>query len=278
MSLLTHSHLILCPHACTHQVVDDGVEMIECSEAGGEPCQLYTVFSAAAYPAGLGSNCGAVLRLSTGAEPTVLLFGGDFSEDAAERRDRHARSSLSALINAHKGRLREAFERRVCERGGGSRLAVNEWVGAMSEVLTLELDWATLQPAIAPTIKRAAVGGGMRDTGLVDFERFLQSSVLSPADARSTAGVGAEDLNVLHESMGALKAVLEMLDTDRNGSVSRDEFVGGVAMLNERLPEEQRLGADLHALFDQIDVDGSNELSFAELVDAFRALPRRSRK
>ena len=72
----------------------------------------------------------------------------------------------------------------------------------------------------------------------------------------------------------------ELLDTDHNGQVSREEFTDGLKLLNDRLPAAQQLGGDadaINALFDAIDTDHSGEISMAELTEAFRVTVVRSK-
>ena len=300
----------------SHQCVENGVERHECGDGGGgggggaaeaaTTAELFTVFSASCYPNGEGSNKGAVLRLRPGRPAEPLLFGGSTGCDVtAARREAAARRSLGALIHSHAGRLREGFER--CARADaaaaavskgrpvkpGTRVAISDWVGVMSSTLSLHIDWAALQPNLAPAILRASVGSSIDDpteasTGLVDYERFLASplvrgeGVATPPDAsRGSPGGGVADVaarrareaEVLYQNMGALRAVFEHLDTDHNGAVSRQEFRNGLALLNSRLPEGQQLGGDeeaVDALFDAVDTDHSGEISLGELTEAFR--------
>ena len=78
-----------------------------------------------------------------------------------------------------------------------------------------------------------------------------------------------ESVEALYKSLDSLRAVVEMLDTDRNGVVDREEFRHGLALLNAKLPTPLQGSAD--ELFDAIDTDGSGEITLAELAEAFRA-------
>ena len=60
----------------------------------------------------------------------------------------------------------------------------------------------------------------------------------------------------------------ELLDTDHNGQVSREEFTDGLKLLNDRLPAAQQLGGDadaINALFDAIDTDRTGLIDASEL-------------
>ena len=278
----------------SHQVVEEGYERTVLDEptttkpssALTKSLELLTVFSAAAYPNGEGANKGAVLRLhsavsgAAGAraatlEPVTFQLHGASRPD----RDADARRSLGALIRSHRGRLRERFGAHVHEKQ--TRIGVDAWASVMRSELKLHVDWEALQPALAPTIKR---GGsiGLVDTGLVDFERFLASPLVAgeaegPRGKPASGGAAqAGEIERLYKSLESLRAVVEMLDTDKNGKVDRDEFLEGFQQLNEGLPDAEKLSSEqgwrdvANALFDTVDTDGSGTISLAELTEAFR--------
>ena len=142
------------------------------------------------------------------------------------------------------------------------------------------VDWEALQPAIAPTVKRGGASG-LVDTGVLDYERFLVSPLVVEAGASDAASRAAAEpageLSTLYRSLDSLHAVIEMLDTDKNGVVDRAEFRHGLRLLNEELPEGEKLDGDADELFDAMDTDGSEEISIAELTEAFRVSVVRGR-
>lgn len=282
----------------SHQVVEEGYERTVLDEPTTtkpsseltKSLELLTVFSAAAYPNGEGANKGAVLRLraapvhgavsGAGAraatlEPVTFQLHGASRQD----RDADARRSLGALIRSHRGRLRERFGAHVREKQ--TRIGVDAWASVMRSELKLQVDWEALQPALAPTIKRGG-STGLVDTGLVDFERFLASPLVAgeaegPRGKPASGGAAqAGEIERLYKSLESLRAVVEMLDTDKNGKVDRDEFLEGFQQLNEGLPDAEKLSSEqgwrdvANALFDTVDTDGSGTISLAELTEAFR--------
>jgi diadenosine tetraphosphatase ApaH/serine/threonine PP2A family protein phosphatase len=282
----------------SHQVVEEGYERTVLDEPTTtkpsseltKSLELLTVFSAAAYPNGEGANKGAVLRLraapvhgavsGAGAraatlEPVTFQLHGASRPD----RDADARRSLGALIRSHRGRLRERFGAHVREKQ--TRIGVDAWASVMRSELKLLVDWEALQPALAPTIKRGG-STGLVDTGLVDFERFLASPLVAgeaegPRGKPASGGAAqAGEIERLYKSLESLRAVVEMLDTDKNGKVDRDEFLEGFQQLNEGLPDAEKLSSEqgwrdvANALFDTVDTDGSGTISLAELTEAFR--------
>ena len=276
----------------SHQVVEEGYERTVLDEptTTKPSSELLTVFSAAAYPNGEGANKGAVLRLraapvysavsGAGAraatlEPVTFQLRGASKQD----RDADARRSLGALIRSHRGRLRERFGAHVLEKQ--TRIGVGAWASVMRSELKLQVDWEALQPALAPTIKRGG-STGLVDTGLVDFERFLTSPLVAgeaegPRGKPASGGAAqAGEIERLYKSLESLRAVVEMLDSDKNGKVDRDEFLKGFQQLNEGLPDAEKLSSEqgwrdvANALFDTVDTDGSGTISLAELTEAFR--------
>ena len=265
------------------------------AEGGDGAAALYTVFSAAAYPNGEGSNKGAILRLeraqhepgspppSAAATVTPLSFELPSAHGAggARRREEAVRRSLGALIRAHHGRLREQFAAHRPD-ARHTRIGITAWAAVMAAELQLRVDWRALQPALAPTIKRGGASGVV-DTGLLDYERFLASDVVMAADGamdgagsgeaprRARAGAAsAGEVDRLYDSLQSLRAIVDMLDTNHNGVIDRQEFEEGFRRINDGRPAEEQLVGDPRALFEALDQDGSGEISMAEVTEAFR--------
>ena len=286
----------------SHQCVEEGVER---TDLGGD-AEMYTVFSAALYPNGEGANKGAVLKLRRtegAASATVepITFGGSVTATAGREAEADVRRSLGVLIRSHRGRLKERFAAAAAaqaasaqhatgraaaaaSRLAASRISVGDWAEVMRDELKLHVDWEALQPALAPTVKRGGATG-LVDTGLLDFERFLSSRLVAGDDAgketaagdtstarvaRPSGGAAASEVDRVYRSLDSLHAVVQMLDTDRNGVIDREEFREGFRLLNEQLAEGEKLAGDPDALFDAMDTDGSGEVSMAELTEAFR--------
>mmetsp|Transcript_30239 Transcript_30239/g.66308 ORF Transcript_30239/g.66308 Transcript_30239/m.66308 type:complete len:702 (-) Transcript_30239:612-2717(-) len=258
----------------SHQMVEAGWEYIDCSGGYG----VYTVFSAASYPNGSGYNAGAVLQLRPRDEsPVALQFELATKEGCGEAEAaKLAQQSMIEIIVSHKGRLREAFARAAPHNE--QRVSIDVWAEVIQRTLNLHIDWRVLQPAIAPTVKRAAVSAdgsvSFRDSGLIDYAKFLDQFTLQLARGEDAASGGrVRNAEALYAQLSAMRAVLELLDTDRSGSVSRAEFVTGVEMLNAQLPADQQLAHDdADKLFSAIDTDSSGEIELDELGEAFRVV------
>ena len=254
----------------SHQLCAIGWERHDC---GGD-VELFTVFSSADYPAGEGFNRGAVLRVIDGADGGVeaLEFESGCGAGAEARSARAAaRGTLSLVsrLSAHSHRLREAFEAAA----PGGRLPVGEWATIMGDVTALPLDWALLQPQLAPLVQRATRGAdgsySLRETGEVDWRRMLERQLGDLARASAAEGGGdAAAFEQLNQRQEALVTVFRFLDTDGSRTIDLGEFVAGVKLLNEELPEVGRIESP-EELFASLDEDGSGEIDLEEFVHAF---------
>ena len=193
---------------------------------------------------------------------------------------RQAEQSLLELIVAHRHRLAEGFAAQSIASGTKGRVTCQQWADVMATELQLPLDWHALQPSLVPTVQRAAVAADgsvtMKDTGLIDTNRFLDGYAKELTQARSKGGGGSGgdgDERAMAEMLCSkhpqLITIFRYLDTDGNGKVDRAEWERGVTLLNERLPPEQRLD-DAILLFEEMDLDGSGELELDEFAAAFR--------
>lgn len=82
--------------------------------------------------------------------------------------------------------------------------------------------------------------------------------------------VSKEIQELLHESWSRVIDLFRRMDVDENGSISRDEFADGLAELGFAFSDE----AELAAVFDQYDPDGSGAVTFEEMNTKLRAAAR----
>ena len=166
-----------------------------------------------------------------------------------------------------------------------------QWADVMSHELNLHrLDWRPLQPYLAPTLLGEStvgevqpnddrnapseeLGERFRDTGLIDYRRFLDlhcSKHCSPEEGLERLDDRAKD--VLYRNQAKLLAVFKFLDTDGNGLIDREEFRRGIDMLNRRfLGEDSIKFQDPDAVFDAIDGNDNGVIELDEFKDVFRA-------
>lgn len=237
----------------SHQCVPEGAEVIPL----GDGKSLYTIFSSSNY--GGSGNMGAVLVLEGGkakCTPTVIKYDTELADVQVMLQNKN---KLVKLICEHKGDLATAF-RRVCEAedfpGDKTTISLADWAEVMQEVLQLEANWRALRPSLT----------GVNAAGRIDYQSFLnrfQVEVLAPGAHKPTK-IPADNTATqdFFRSRRKLEAIFHFLDADHTGSVSRQELVDGCALVNARLPEEQRL--DAQDVFRFMDIDDNETLDFRE--------------
>lgn len=254
----------------SHEPVDAGYEHLECSDEHS----AVTVFSASRYPEGEGYNYGAVIRLHADGTYEPVSFEGQFP-DPVEEEDEQLEGKFCAitkLIAQNYMQLKREFS---SYNNQSSKITREQWVEAMSNVLDLpNVDWFGLQPYLAPTMVSDTQSIPQdntvhRNPQMIDYNRFL--SLHCEMVSGGSDQVDAETLDALHQNHTALLTVFKFLDTDRNGSVDREEFRRGILLLSKQNPEDTNLH-DPDALFDALDLDGSGELELEEFERAFQAV------
>ena len=106
----------------------------------------------------------------------------------------------------------------------------------------------------------------LQEKGVISFEEFEEGS-----QSRVFGAVVGEAAEVLHENFEMLLTVFKYLDKDHSGSLSLDEFVTGIALLNRRLPKERQI-AKPKELFKALDIDGNGEVTVEEFTAGFRTV------
>lgn len=254
----------------SHEPVDEGYEHLECSDEHS----AVTVFSASRYPEGEGYNYGAVIRLHSDGSYEPVSFKGQFP-DPDEAEDEHLEGKFSAITKL----IAQNYMQLKCEfssyNNQSGKITREQWMEAMSNVLDLpNVDWYGLQPYLAPTTVSGTQSRPQDDSvqsnpKMIDYNRFL--SLHCEMVSGGSDQVDAETLDALHQNHTALLTVFKFLDTDRNGSVDREEFRRGILLLSKQNPDDTNLH-DPDALFDALDLDGSGELELEEFQRAFQAV------
>ena len=251
-----------------HQVVAGGVLDQPCSgeggSSGGGGTSVITVFSAAAYPGGTGSNEGAVLHMHPNGryETETYTYRDIISSKEEEEHEAtdHAIAKVQNLIGCHRSELERAF-RQVQTREG--TVSIEQWVEVMSNTIAsaTAMPWRTLQSILAPTSfwtpNTIYVGEFLKSCSL----RLHQSDSVFSKDHHHAAETLAE-----HQEM--LLTVFKFLDIDGDGTLSFEEFRTGIELLNKRLPKERHL-LNAVELFEALDEDGNGVISFEEFRHGF---------
>jgi len=251
-----------------HQPVEHGTERMPC----GNDKHVVTVFSAADYPNGEGTNTGAIVYLDSkgSCDPIEFTFKGNQVKsgeaglgdlwhmvEEAENTilsflmpKQTPEDSLRQYISKHSDELVRQF--LAVEKD--SSVSKEQWISIMQEVLDLrDVSWSDLQPRLAP----ATAGEGPGDR--IDWRECM---------IKNTTGIGAaladSQMSALVDHKDQCLAIFEFLDVDRNGVVDRAEFRAGVNILNSNhLPPDRRI-RDPDAVFDLFDEDGSGDIDVSE--------------
>jgi Ca2+-binding EF-hand superfamily protein len=258
----------------SHQPVFDGVEYINC---GGER-NVVTVFSAASYPDGEGSNLAAIVHLDQHGNCKARKFAynghakmgkqlqkfmtksrGKLRRMWTERTARRAKNedqlsyedTLASYIADNRISLEKRFHRLENTNGF---ITVQQWADTMESVLDIRgVPWLELQPRLAPTDQ----------DNFIDWQEYLGRNSTYNLDA-----LDDEHMALLHEHKDRLFHIFEFLDMSGNGSINRKEFKTGIEIINSRhLPKDKQLTnpEDLFTLLDrhhngEIDIEEFSEI------------------
>lgn len=185
---------------------------------------VVTIFSTANYPDGEGTNNGAVLFLDE--------ITGEYETPSFIHQERDAPASgsyeswLTSIVDGNKSQLVKAF-RKAEDKDG--LVTVFDWADIVADTLDLpDIAWFEIQADLAPTTTP--------EGELLDWNAFVTR--FSAQDRPKTDNLSKEQLNVLHEHKDKFLDIFQLLDTDGSGTISEEEFVSGIAMLNNQMPGE----------------------------------------
>ncbi|KAL7574305.1 hypothetical protein ACA910_012547 [Epithemia clementina (nom. ined.)] len=252
-----------------HQVVAHGVQDVACNShvvstdnsGNNKATSVLTVFSAAAYPAGMGSNEGAIVHLNphTGTYEVERYSFSDVcasSEQSRQEATEQAITQVRSLIGCHKSKLEAAFRQVQSPQG---TVSIDHWTEVMSKTIeTPGMPWSVLQPRLAPT--------SFWSPRTINVQDFLQSHSLRVHHSDSIQDHHAAE--TLAENQEMLLTVFKFLDTNGDGTLSPKEFRTGVDLLNKRLPKDRQV-RNINELFHALDEDGNGEISFEEFTHGF---------
>ncbi|CAB9504830.1 protein phosphatase PP1 [Seminavis robusta] len=233
-----------------HEVVEEG----HCKHDLGEGRGVITIFSSANYPAGEGTNSGAVVFLNDqSGEYTTKDFihkegSGDDSAMLA--------ALLGTFVDGHKSHLTKAFREKQSKDGV---VTCEEWADVIAELLDLpdiSLTLLAMQPELAPSTEE---GGDY-----IDWNAFMNRYTTVP-----TAQVLAKDqLVALSENKDKFLDIFQLIDTSGDGTISKEEFVSGMKMLNEQVNQKVE---NVEKLFEAFDEDGDGEISIVDFSKALQS-------
>lgn len=235
-----------------HEPFEDGTNIMEVGNGKG----VITIFSTANYPDGEGTNNGAVLFLDdlTGeyTTPTFIHCVRESPEDSAYA------SWLTSIVDGNKSKLTKAFRK---EENKAGCVSIFNWAEIVATHLELpDVPWDEIQPDIAPTTEP--------DGEEIDWMAFLNK--FSARGAKTTENLSKDQLSLLHKHKDKFLDIFHLLDADGSGTISEDEFVSGIQMLNEKMPGEALKIENPAELYKKFDTDGDGEIDIEEFCTALK--------
>ena len=203
------------------------------------PCggntHLFTVFSHANYQGG-GNDAAILVFPGDGlADPEIITWQPHV--DVRGSLGTTNRKRLVDLICRHKAALRAQLHLLA---NGLDWVSVKDWSSAMRKVLLLEADFTHFAKALAPVHEDKIV-----------IDAFLQRYMVQVRlgaleDVESTVLTADEDVcMMLMDKKDLLVPVFRLLDHNGDGLLSKEEIFSGCALLNDRLPEHEKVSLSL---------------------------------
>jgi len=234
-----------------HEPFEDGSNFHDVGDGKG----VITIFSTANYPEGEGSNNGAVLVLD---DITGEYTTPSFIHTVREGPDPHSYDSwLTTIVNANKSELSKAFRSNGDDNG---TVTIDQWVTIVGKIFEMEeVPWDEIQPVLVPTT--------VPDGDKIDWMAFITR--ISPQIAKID-NLSGDQRSLLQQNREAFLDIFQLLDTDCSGSVSEEEFVSGINMLNEQIGNDSPKVEDPVELYKQFDADGDGEIDIKEFCEAIK--------
>lgn len=178
---------------------------------------------------------------------SVLSFNTTLGEETEEKKTERL---LHELILKKWNALLIAFQTVDTENTGF--ISKVQWADIMREVTKIRIMWMQMVAVLVPA-------RGLRNLGHeIDYNVFLD---------RFKPGAEDEmDMQGMYFQRKKLTAIFRYFDTDGNGTISKEEFRTGFAVLNESLPLGLQL-SDPDGIMKLIDMDGDDGITMNEFFE-----------
>jgi len=219
-------------------------------------------------------------HLSLPSLPTLRPAGVDGpmhvrDEEELGRRRRSVAAKMAQMVSdpGTADELREIFDTMAKDPRGG--VSVHEWQCALAKPDVFEALKRHFGDATKEEVAAAFSIIDVDDSGTIEWaEMVVASKAYLAAEA-------ASDMCMTPEGVAALKRLFDLIDKDRNGSVSSKEWGAAVGKPATREHMMEYFGgitaAECGKMFARIDVDGSGTLTFDEFIAATASYGARSR-
>ncbi|KAG8454277.1 hypothetical protein GDO86_000791 [Hymenochirus boettgeri] len=242
----------------------------ECKQGGYEFChsgKVLTIFSASNYYE-VGSNKGAFAKLGPDLVPRFVQYQANKITNSLTMRQRVStveQSALKALrekIFAHKSDLINAF--KVYDSNQTGFITLSEWATVLESVLNLGLPWRILRPQLIHCSPE----------GLLRYrEWFDELAVCQPLQEN----IHAHFLEALYRNRSDLEMIFRIIDSDRSGLISFEEFQHTWKLLSSHLNVEITDEA-ICKMAQSIDFNKDGNIDINEFLEAFRLVDKPNMK
>ncbi|XP_069904097.1 serine/threonine-protein phosphatase with EF-hands 2 isoform X2 [Oryctolagus cuniculus] len=238
----------------------------ECKPEGYEFChnrKVLTIFSASNYYE-VGSNRGAYVKLGPALTPHIVQYQANKATHMLTMRQRISRVEQSALkalrekLFAHSSDLLSEFKKRDTEKTG--LISLGDWAAALESVLRLGLPWRMLRPQLVSS----AVGNALEYKSWLDN---LAKEQLSRENIQSSL------LETLYRNRSNLETIFRIIDSDRSGFISLDEFRQTWKLFSSHMNVDITDDC-ICDLARSIDFNKDGHIDINEFLEAFRLVER----
>lgn len=242
---------------------------------------LVTIFSASNYSKS--SNKGAVLRFTKsesgkplGPDDEICVPGTNLRYTVMRYSHGECLSSfntshqlaLTNIILGKRDHLSTAFAKQ--DNGDLEYVTVKEWGYIMESTLNLNIDWEHVRDDIITSTMYTENQSGEL---CIYYNKFLNDAciVASKRNLRDSeqTKVLKKSLDQVYRNHSLLAHLFWFLDTDKNGSLSREELKKGFHLIDSKLPDHESMG-DADHLMDIMDINHDGEISYNEFLESFR--------
>ncbi|XP_062054905.1 serine/threonine-protein phosphatase with EF-hands 2 [Lepus europaeus] len=238
----------------------------ECKPEGYEFChnrKVLTIFSASNYYE-VGSNRGAYVKLGPALTPHIVQYQANKATHMLTMRQRISRVEQSALkalrekLFAHSSDLLSEFKKRDTEKTG--LISLGDWAAALESVLRLGLPWRMLRPQLVSS----AVGNTL------EYKSWLENLA---KEQLSRENIQSSLLETLYRNRSNLETIFRIIDSDRSGFISLDEFRQTWKLFSSHMNVDITDDC-ICDLARSIDFNKDGHIDINEFLEAFRLVER----